>query len=91
MPATLEELCDAPDIVLRVIRVRRPHQNVNQAHKRRIQRFATLVQVVVGKDRAIMLGNGANDRILGQIGLDNDLARAIAAPGTAGDLLQSRH
>ena len=35
-----------------------------------------------------MLGNGANDRVLGQIGLDNDLARAIAAPGTAGDLLQ---
>ena len=88
MPAALEQLCDAPNVILRLVTIRRPHQNVNQAHKRRIQRVATLVQVVVGKDRAIMLGNGANDRVLGQIGLDNDLARAIAAPGTAGDLLQ---
>ena len=35
-----------------------------------------------------MLGNGANDWVLGQIGLDDDLTRAIAASGTTGDLLQ---
>ena len=88
MPATLEELRDATDVVLRVNRVRRPNQDVDQADERRIQRVAALPQVVVGKDRTVVLGNGANDRVLGQIGLDNDLARAIAAPGTAGDLLQ---
>ena len=83
MPTALEQLCDAPDIVLSVIRVRGPHQNVDQAHEGRIQRVATLVQVVVGKDRTVVLGDGANDRVLGQIGLDDDLARAIAASGTA--------
>ena len=87
MPATLEELCNATDIILCIIRVRRPHQNVDQTHEGRIQRVTTLVQVVVGKDRTVVLGNGANDRILGQIGLDDDLARAVTATGTTGDLL----
>lgn len=35
-----------------------------------------------------MLGNGANDRVLGQIGLDDDLAGAIAAAGAPRHLLQ---
>ena len=35
-----------------------------------------------------MLSDGANDRILGQVGLDDDLAGTIAATGTARDLLQ---
>ena len=66
MPAALEELPDAPDVVLRVIRVRRPHQDVDQTHEWRIQSVTTLVQVVVGKDRAVVLGDGANDRVLGR-------------------------
>ena len=88
MPAALEELRDAPDVVLRIIRVRRPHQDIDQAHERRIQGVATLVQVVVGKDRSVVLGDGANDRVLGQIGLDDDLAGAVAAAGAARHLLQ---
>ena len=35
-----------------------------------------------------MLSDGANDRVLGQVGLDDDLAGAITTTGTAGDLLQ---
>ena len=88
MPATLKKLCNAPDVVQRVVSVRRPHQNVDQANKRRVQRVAALVQVIVGKDRTVVLGDGANDRILGQVGLDDDLAGTIAATGTARDLLQ---
>ena len=65
MPAALEKLRNAPDVVLRILRVRRPHQDIDQAHKRRIQGIATLVQVVVGKDRAVVLGDGADDRVLG--------------------------
>lgn len=88
MPAALEEFRDATDVVLRFVSVRRPHQDVDQANKRRIQRVATLVQVVVGKDRTVVLGDGANDRVLGQIGLDDDLTGAIAATGTARHLFQ---
>ena len=88
MPAALKKLCNAPNVVLRVVSVRRPHQDVDQANKRREQRVAALVQIVVGKDRTVVLGDGANNRVLGQIGLDDDLARAITATGTAGDLLQ---
>ena len=88
MPAALEKLCDAPNVVLRIITIRRPHQDVGQAHERRIQGVAALAQVVVGKDRAVVLGNGANDRVLGQIRLDDNLAGTIAATGAAGDLFQ---
>ena len=88
VPAVLEELCDVPDVVLRVVSVRRPNQDVDQANKRRVQRVAALVQVVVGKDRTVVLSDGANDRVLGQIRLDDDLAGAIAATGTARNLLQ---
>ena len=88
VPATLEELCDAPDIILRIVAACRPHQNIDQAHERRIQCVAALVQVVVGKDRAIVFGDGADDRVLGQIGLDDNLAETIAATGTARNLLQ---
>ena len=88
MPAALKKLCDTSDVVLRVVSVRRPHQDVDQANKRRVQRVAALIQVVVGKDRTIVLSDGANDRILGQVGLDDNLAGAIAAAGTACNLLQ---
>ena len=88
MPTALEELCNAPDVVLRVVSVRRPHQDVDQANKRRVQRVAALVQVVVGKDRTVMLSDGADDRILGQVGLDDDLAGTIAAAGASRNLLQ---
>ena len=88
MPATLEELRDATDVVPRVVRVRRPYQDVGQAHEGRIQGVAALVQVVVGKDRAVVLGDGANDRVIGQVGLDDDLAGTIAATGAARNLLQ---
>lgn len=88
MPATLEELRDATDVVPSVIRVRRPYQDVGRAHERRVQRVAALVRVVVGKDRTVMLGDGANDRVIGQVGLDDDLAGAIAAAGAARNLLQ---
>ena len=88
MPAALKKLCNTPDVVLRVVSVRRPHQDVDQANKRRVQRVAALVQVVVGKDRTVMLSDGANDRILGQVGLDDHLAGTIAATGTARHLFQ---
>ena len=88
MPAALEELRDATDVVPRVVRVRRPYQDVGQAHEGRIQGVAALVQVVVGKDRAVVLGDGANDRVIGQVGLDDDLAGTIAATGAARNLLQ---
>ena len=35
-----------------------------------------------------MLGDGANDRVFGQVGLDDDLTGTIAATGTAGYLFQ---
>ena len=35
-----------------------------------------------------MLSDGANDRVLGQVGLDDNLTGAISASGTARDLLQ---
>lgn len=85
MPAALKKLCNAPDVVLRVVSVRRPHQDVDQANKRRVQRVAALVQVVVGKDRTVVLSDGANYRVIGQVGLDDDLAGAItttARPAT---------
>ena len=88
MPAALEKLCDAPNVVQRIITIRRPHQNVDKTHERRVQRVAALVQVVVGKDRTIVLCDGANDRVLGQIRLDDNLAGTIAATGAAGDLFQ---
>ena len=76
------------DVVLRVVSVRRPHQDVDQANKRRVQRVAALIQVVVGKDRTVVLSDGANDRVIGQVGLDDHLAGAIAATGTARHLFQ---
>ena len=88
MPAALKKLCNAPNVVLRVVSVCRPHQDVDQANKRRVQRVAALVQIVVGKDRTVVLSDGTNDRILGQVGLDDHLAGTITTTGTAGDLLQ---
>ena len=88
MPAALKKLCDTSDVVLRVVSVRRPHQDVDQTNKRRVQRVAALVQVVVGKDRTVVLGDGANDRILGQVGLDDHLTGSIAATGTTRHLFQ---
>ena len=88
MPTALEELRDATDVVLRVVSDRRPHQDVDQANKRRVQRVASLIKIVVGKDRTVMFSDGANDRILRQVGLDDHLAGAIAATGTARHLFQ---
>ncbi len=65
-----------------------PHQHVGEPHIRRVQGLTAHVQIMLGEHRAVMRPDRADDRFVGQVGLDDDAARVLTATGATGDLFE---